>query len=73
MAVTQSDIDDLNAAIAVGERLVRKANGETIEYRSVADLIRARNDLARQLAEQGASGKPRRPRITRLYQSGRGF
>lgn len=74
MAVSQSDIDTLNQAIAIGERLVRKADGTTVEYRSVGDLIRARDDLARQkAAEDAAAAGTRRPRITRLYHAGRGY
>jgi hypothetical protein len=68
MAITQNDIDSLNEAIALGERVVRKANGETVEYRSVADLIRARDDLSRQLT---ADQRPRRQ--VYLVQGGRGF
>jgi len=74
MAVSQSDIDALNAALALGERLVRKHDGTTIEYRSVGDLIRARDDLARQKAvEDAATAGTQRPRVTRLYHAGRGF
>jgi hypothetical protein len=58
--VTQADIDALNAAIALGEREVSIGNKRVV-YRSVAELIQARNDLARQLAE--ASGKSRTTRI----------
>ncbi|MFT3758447.1 phage head-tail joining protein [Thauera sp.] len=74
MPIPQTDIDDLNAAIALGERLVRKADGSTVEYRSVSDLIRARDYLARLKAEDAAAaaGKPRR-RAARLYHAGRGF
>lgn len=70
MSVTQADLDALNAAIAQGESLVRKANGETVQYRSVAELIAARNDVAAQIA---AASPQRRSRITRLYHAGRGF
>ena len=44
MAVTQQDIDALNAAIASGERVV-VLNGQSVTYRSIDDLIKARNDL----------------------------
>jgi len=59
MPVSLSDIDELNAAIAVGERLVRKADGTTVEYRSVADLIRARDDLRAELEAQTAAATGR--------------
>ena len=70
MSVTQSDIDAINSAIASGERLVRKADGTTVEYRSVADLIRARDDLQAKVVD--AEGGPR-VRATRLFHAGRGF
>ncbi len=70
MPVTQSDIDALNTAIASGERLVRKADGTTVEYRSVADLIRARDSLRAELA--AAEGR-QRVRAIKLYHAGRGY
>ncbi|KON79407.1 hypothetical protein PA01_12770 [Azoarcus sp. PA01] len=70
MPVTQSDIDALNAAIRQGERMVRFADGKTVEYRSVAELKIARDDALQQLATE--SGRVR-PRITKLYHAGRGF
>lgn len=68
MAVSQADIDALNEAIAQGERMVRFSDGRMVEYRSVPDLIQARNDLQGQLV----SSKPRR-RQTYLAHGGRGF
>lgn len=70
MSVTQADIDALNAAIAQGETLVRKKDGTTVQYRSVPDLIRARNDQQSQLNAQSATP---RNKIVRVSQSGRGF
>jgi hypothetical protein len=69
MAVTQADIDRLNAAIASDERQVT-LNGQTVIYRSTSDLIKARDDLARQLAAQNGL---RRRKQTRLVYAGRGF
>lgn len=73
MAVTQADIDALNAAIALGERVV-VLNGQSVTYRSVDDLIKARNDLKQQMqdAEVEAAGK-RRVKRTYGYYQGRGF
>lgn len=42
--VTQTDIDNLNAAIATGARSVT-IGGQTITYNTTASLIAARNDL----------------------------
>lgn len=69
MPVSQSDIDALDAAIARGERSV--TNGDkTITYRSVAEMIQARNHLAGQLKAQAGTGPSRQ---TLLYHGGRGF
>jgi hypothetical protein len=69
MAVTQADIDRLNAALANGERQV-VLDGQSITYRSVAELIAARSDLQRQLdaATSTASDAKPRPKQWGLYQ-----
>jgi hypothetical protein len=73
MAVTQDDIDALNAAIASGERVV-VLNGQSVTYRSVPDLIAARNDLTKQMQDEAlkAAGRPRVKRAYAYY-SGRGY
>lgn len=73
MPVSQEDINALNAAIADGERTVRYRD-RTIEYRTVSELIAARNDLRNELAQQGQdSSGVARPRHCYLTQMGRGF
>lgn len=74
MAVTQSDIDALNEAIACGERVVRMSDGKMVEYRSIQELISARNDLQAQLtaASNAAAGKAR-PRQIYLTPGGKGY
>jgi hypothetical protein len=69
MPVSQDDIDRLNAAIASEERVVM-LNGQSVTYRSTADLITARNDIQTQLDR--ASPTPRRKQ-TYAYFSGRGY
>lgn len=69
MAVSQSQIDALNDAIAQGERTV-KSDGVEVEYRSVGELIRARDALLAQLARETT---PTRARQTVLVHGGRGF
>lgn len=69
MPVTQSDIDALDAAIARGERSITSGD-RTITYRSVAEMIQARNHLARQLQAQSGTGPSRQ---TLLYHAGRGY
>ena len=73
MAVSQSDIDALNAAIASGERVV-VLYGQSVTYRSISDLIAARNDLQKQIEDQQyrAAGKTRLKRAY-AYHAGRGF
>lgn len=70
MPATQDDIDALNAAIRQGERMVRFADGRTVEYRSVQDLILARNDAAAELARSSGTARPKQ---ARLYHAGRGY
>ena len=69
MAVSQSDIDALNAALKNGERVV-KSDGVMVEYRSVDELINARNSLVAQMA---AESSVTRPRQTVIVHGGRGF
>ena len=69
MAVTQQQIDDLNNAIASGERVV-VLNGQSVTYRSIDDLIKARDTLRAELV--GQTGTKRRKQ-TLAYYSGRGY
>lgn len=73
MAVTQQDLDNLNAAIASGARSVT-IGGQTVIYNTTESLIKARNDLRSELLAQNAqaTGK-RRPKQSLLYQAGRGY
>lgn len=73
MAVTQADLDNLNAAIASGTRQVT-LGGQTILYQTTASLIQARDDLANQLRKQedDATGK-KRSKQTLVYHAGRGY
>ena len=71
MAVTQSDIDNLNQAIATGARSVT-LGGQTITYNTTQSLTAARNDMRAQLDAQSPDRK-RRHRQTLLYQSGKGY
>lgn len=73
MAVTQADLDNLNAAIASGARQAT-IGGQTILYQTTASLIQARDDLANQLRKQNdtAAGK-KRSKQTMAYHAGRGY
>lgn len=70
MAVSQSDIDNLNAAIASGARSVT-VGGQTLIYNTTASLIEARNDLRRELNAQNQAA--RRSKHSYLFQDGRGY
>jgi hypothetical protein len=58
MALTQTDLDNLDAAIATGELEV-ESQGRRVKYRSIADLIDARKHIASMLAESSTTTKPR--------------
>lgn len=70
MPVTQADIDALNAAIASGEKQVA-LGAQQVTYRSIDELIRARNTLQAELDAQSVAGV--KSRQTLLYQKGRGY
>lgn len=70
MAVTQSDIDNLNTAIASGARSVT-VGGQTLIYNTTASLIQARDDLRKQL--NGLNRISRKSLQTYLFQNGRGY
>ena len=42
MALTQTDLDAINRAIARGELTVRAFNGSQVTYRSMDELLKAR-------------------------------
>jgi hypothetical protein len=69
MAITQADIDALNTAIATGERQ-GTLGSQQITYRSIGELIAARDDLTRQMSLAVTKVSPR---LTKLYMTGRGF
>jgi hypothetical protein len=70
MAVTQTDIDNLDAAIAAGTRSVT-LDGQTVTYNTTASLILARDNMEKRLREQNRQA--RRPKQVYMYQSGRGY
>jgi hypothetical protein len=73
MAVTQTDIDVLNVAIADGVRSVT-VGGQTTIYNTTDSLIRARDDMRRELALINARAASRRTsKRTLLSYAGRGY
>ena len=73
MAVTQADIDALNQAIADVVRSVT-IGGQTTIYNTTDSLIRARDDMRRELAiaEARDAGR-RRNKRTLLHYAGREY
>lgn len=68
MAYTQKHLDAVEAAIARGEKTVRYAD-RTVEYRSVDELLQARDVIRTSLANAAGS----RSRVVRLYHGGKGL
>lgn len=50
MAFQQSDLDRLDAAIGSGLRKVTFADGRSTEYQNVADMLKARDLIAGEVA-----------------------
>lgn len=71
MAVTQADIDNLNAAIASGVRSTT-LGGQTVTFNTTDSLIKARNDMVAQLAAQTSTATAR-PRQSYAFYAGRGY
>lgn len=69
MAATQEDIDALTRAIASGERQVTIGN-QSVTYRSIAELLSARDTLQRELDTTSAV---KRNKQFRVYQADRGY
>lgn len=68
MAYTQKHLDAVERAIARGEKIVRYED-RTVEYRSVDELVLARDLIRTELAQ--SSGP--RSRVVRLYHGGKGL
>ena len=69
MAYTDSDLQALERAIATGERMVQFAD-RSVEYRSIDELIRARDEVRRSIAPQRA---PLSGRTWAAVQGGKGL
>jgi hypothetical protein len=68
MSFTQKHLDAVEAAIARGEKTVRYTD-RTVEYRSVDELLKARDEIRTSLI--CAAGP--RSRVVRLYHGGKGL
>ena len=73
VATLRTRVETLNKAIARGARSVT-LGGQTIIYNTTESLIKARDDMERQLAAQEAAAAGKAPsRFTRLSYAGRGY
>lgn len=68
MSFTQKHLDAVEAAIARGEKTVRYTD-RTVEYRTVDELLRAREEIRSSLVS--AAGP--RSRVIRVYHGGKGL
>lgn len=68
MAFTQDDVVRIERALSKGEHIVRFAD-RTVEYRSVQELIEARDRILNELSKGGR----RRARLVRLFHAGKGW
>ena len=68
MSFTQKHLDAVEAAIARGEKVVRYTD-RTVEYRTVDELLKAREEIRTSLSS--AAGP--RSRSVRLYHGGKGL
>lgn len=71
MALTQTDLDNLDAAIASGELEV-DFNGRRVKYRSIADLMAARAHVVSTLAST-TRATPQRGAYRVNFSTSRGF
>ena len=58
MALTSSDLDALDRAIASGELTIRTATGHQVTYRDIDQLIKARTLVAAQVAAATTGSRP---------------
>lgn len=71
MAFTQSDLTNIDAAIATGELSV-EVNGRKIVYRSVDDLLKARSTIVTCLAVADQTSAVRRGAFRVTFATHRG-
>lgn len=57
MALTQTDLDSINAAIASGELSIRSSDGKQVTYRSIDELLKARQLAIDDIAAASSPGR----------------
>lgn len=68
MAYTKAHLDAVERAIARGEKIVRYSD-RTVEYRTVDELIKARDLIRTELTNAAGS----RSRVVRVFHGGKGL
>lgn len=63
MAFSTAQLDAIESAIASGE-LVIEYEGKKVQYRSMADLLRARDLVRAELIASGVLAQPTVPRVS---------
>lgn len=58
MALTQTDLDAIDAAIASGELSVRDKDGRQITYRSMGELLQARDAIRAEINSTSTTARP---------------
>lgn len=72
MSFTQTDLDNINAAIAAGEMTV-ETQGRRVTYRSIDELLKARATIQADMATgASASTSPRRGTFAVRFTTARG-
>lgn len=57
MALTSTDLDSINAAIASGELSVRDKDGRQITYRTMGELMQARDAIKAEIASTSTTAR----------------
>jgi len=57
MALTESDLDPLLSALAAGELSVRTADGRSVTYRSVDELLQAISAVRAEIASTSTTAR----------------
>lgn len=71
-ALTQTDLDALDQAIATGELTV-EINGRRVTYRSVPELLQARAHVDARLTASANAGRPAPGAVRYNFATTRGF
>lgn len=72
MAFTQIDLDNIERAIAKGRRRVQ-VNGKIIEYQTLSEMLRARDDIQKAVIDDTLKAAGKRRRTSYRAMTGRGL